>query len=196
MSKNLNLVYEVQDELTVHHLSALDIFDQACKNIAPRIVEEDRKYQTSLSITHDLNNVELTFRYECEPLVRRKIVSSKKIVLNKNKVSKAQSRLRKCIINLAEDIYEDVDKACREEVIALRDEKTRRLYKRYTDQVQGSPYQPGESVIAMGHPGVVVALDYQGCGQTYPEDPMVIVRHDTPNSEDDLQDAYWPEEIE
>lgn len=72
-------------------------------------------------------------------------------------------------------------------------------------EVPGAPYQPGERVLMVravdryvhdvsefvGREGVVEYLEYEcGCGQHYPEDPMVGVRFE----DGDLQE-FWREEL-
>lgn len=74
------------------------------------------------------------------------------------------------------------------------------------ERVDGAPYQPGERVRVVqaidqevsdlrafiGRSGVVLYLEYScGCGQTYPEDPMIGVRLD-----DGAEQEFWPEELE
>jgi hypothetical protein len=71
--------------------------------------------------------------------------------------------------------------------------------------VEGSPYQPGQQVLVVqaidvdicdvgefvGKRGVVEHLEYScGCGQSYPDDPMVGVRF----ADGDLQE-FWREEL-
>jgi hypothetical protein len=73
------------------------------------------------------------------------------------------------------------------------------------ERVEGSPYQPGQSVLVVqavdvdiydvgefvGRTGVVEHLEYEcGCGQHYPGDPMVGVRF----ADGDLQE-FWREEL-
>jgi hypothetical protein len=73
--------------------------------------------------------------------------------------------------------------------------------KIYT-HVPGAPYQVGDwvTVIATEHPddehlvgldGVVTHLDYScGCGQTYPNDPMIGVKLDNGKEWE-----FWKEEL-
>ena len=75
------------------------------------------------------------------------------------------------------------------------------------EPVEGAPFQPGDNVkvvavvdefTAPAHPtyigqtGVVEYLEYScGCGQTYPDDPMIGVRLD-----DHTIREFWHEELE
>ena len=71
-------------------------------------------------------------------------------------------------------------------------------------RVEGSPFQPGETVKVVsvvdetvaptyiGHTGLVVYLEYDcGSGQTFPNDPMIGVQFpDLPMEE------FWQEEVQ
>jgi hypothetical protein len=74
-------------------------------------------------------------------------------------------------------------------------------------QVSGAPYQPGQAVTVVasaegdcpltgvseyiGKSGVVEYLEYScGCGQRYPDDPMIGV-----NFPDRRQQEFWHEEL-
>lgn len=74
------------------------------------------------------------------------------------------------------------------------------------EHVDGSPFQPGDTVRVVravdvdihdvsqfvGRPGMVEYLEYEcGCGQQYPDVPMVGVRFASGEVEE-----FWPEEIE
>lgn len=74
------------------------------------------------------------------------------------------------------------------------------------ERVEGAPYQPGDVVrvvqavdrpihdvaLFVGHVGVVAYLEYScGCGQTFPDDPMIGVTF-----EGDLFEEFWREEVE
>lgn len=194
----MNLVYKTQGELTVHYKTALELFASSCRTIIldvldNKTVPKNQKYD--LSITHDDKSIQLVFLFECDPVLRRSIRQMHKIVLSKQHIHKAESRLRSAIRLGAVRVFENVELKVMEEFESQEHDKERALYKRYTKNVRGAPYQIGERVTAMGCAGTVVALDYNGCGQTYPEDPLVIVRHDSPNEEGEMQDGYWSEEI-
>jgi len=44
---------------------------------------------------------------------------------------------------------------------------------------------------SLGHVGVVVGLDYNGCGQEYPYWPLILVQLDN-----GVMDGFWPEELQ
>ena len=73
------------------------------------------------------------------------------------------------------------------------------------DHVPGSPFQVGQRVAVVqvvdkatedlerfvGRSGDVEYLEYEcGCGQTYPNDPMIAVRFESGESVE-----FWPEEV-
>lgn len=194
----MNLVYKTQGELTVHYKTALEVFASSCRSIVVDVLDNKtvpKNQRYDLSITHDTNNIELVLMFECAPLIRRNIRQTYKIVLSKKHIHKAETRLRSSIRLAAVRIFEKVEYQVMEEFESQEYEKQRALYKRYPKNVRGAPYQIGERVTAMGCAGTVVALDYEGCGQTFPEDPLIIVKHDKPNDEGEIQDGYWAEEI-
>lgn len=74
------------------------------------------------------------------------------------------------------------------------------------EHVEGSPYQPGERVLVadlvdqdvadlsecLGRRGTVEYLEYScGCGQSFPDDPMIGVRLDGGDEAID----FWKEEL-
>ena len=74
------------------------------------------------------------------------------------------------------------------------------------ERVAGAPYQPGDAVrvvqavdrsihdvtLFVGHVGVVDYLEYScGCGQAFPDDPMIGVTF-----EGGLSEEFWREEVE
>jgi len=73
------------------------------------------------------------------------------------------------------------------------------------EAVEGSPFQPGERVKfvqdsdgsadndgeLIGREGVVEYIEYScGCGQSYPDDPMICVRFDN-----EKRQEFWKEEL-
>lgn len=79
------------------------------------------------------------------------------------------------------------------------------LARPITTRVDGAPYQPGDSVTIVdaidqdihdvsafvGRMGRVEYLEYEcGCGQSYPDNPMIGVRFESGDIEE-----FWREEI-
>ena len=76
----------------------------------------------------------------------------------------------------------------------------------FTEDVQGAPFKIGQQVIVallgdetadakfLSHAGQVTTLCYgTGCGDTYPHDPMILVKFDEADLNDEL---FWHEELE
>lgn len=61
--------------------------------------------------------------------------------------------------------------------------------------VEGAPFQPQQRVKARGQTGTIKFLDYEGCGQTFPDDPLCIVLLDEGQIFEYQQDGYWKEEL-
>lgn len=76
-----------------------------------------------------------------------------------------------------------------------------------TSNIEGSPYQPGQNVLVVdsiegddplvgvtefiGKSGIVTYLEYScGCGQKFPDDPMIGVRFP-----DSTMQEFWAEEL-
>ena len=74
-----------------------------------------------------------------------------------------------------------------------------RLYIVYRDDVEGAPFKINQRVESAGVKGTVKLLDYSGgCGESFPDDPMICVQWDASISDGDDEPGrgyYWKEEI-
>lgn len=80
----------------------------------------------------------------------------------------------------------------------LADEREQRdrLYTIYREDVEGAPFKIGQFVKVGKEKGIVQFLDYSGgCGESYPDDPMISVDVDDAYSEGG-QGMFWKEELE
>ncbi|EOB4971321.1 hypothetical protein ACHELQ_002076 [Vibrio fluvialis] len=91
----------------------------------------------------------------------------------------------------------EADKAAQRAKRKEEQEEHDRLYRVYFEYVEGAPFQVGDKVKSGKDEGVVHYLDYAGgCGESYPDDPMICVNWHKRGRHTDATEHLWKEEIE
>lgn len=181
-------------------VKVLNAFDHCVRTLAPCVLSVNMSSVTSVNcsiyVSH-MHGQRLGIRFSIECLTPSDFSIEEKycLELDKIKIEKFVARVEQNVRAAAATILERIELRIQQELSDDEDRKRRSLYKRYEENVAGAPFCIGEEVIAMGHCGTVTALDYTGCGQTYPEDPLIVVAHDLPTEAESTQDGYWSEEI-
>lgn len=96
----------------------------------------------------------------------------------------------------------EADKASKRAKRAAEQEERNRLYRVYFEHVEGAPFQvgdivtSGETIGGKKQTGVVNFLDYSGgCGETFPDDPMISVTWHRIYKDEDATEHCWKEEL-